>query len=149
MPSNFLADDSVLPPGEIIDGKYEILSKIGQGGMGVVYKARDTIKREVALKMLTHVDEKTLQRFQLEALALGKVQHRGVIRVDAFGNSSQGPYLVVEYVAGRDLSSVAKFPLPLEEAIDLTLAICSGVSACHAEAGNREGGPVVWIAQSL
>jgi serine/threonine-protein kinase len=82
--------------------------------------------------MLTHVDEKTLQRFRLEALALGKVQHRGVIRVDAFGNSSHGPYLVVEYVAGRDLSSVAKFPLPLEEAVDLTLAICSGVSACHA-----------------
>jgi serine/threonine protein kinase len=132
MPRPSDSDDVLLPPGEVIDGKYEIISKIGQGGMGVVYKARDTVKREVALKMLTHVDEKTLQRFRLEALALGKVQHRGVIRVDAFGNSSQGPYLVVEYVAGRDLSSVAKFPLPLEEAVDLTLAICSGVSACHA-----------------
>src|ERR1039457_650461 len=132
MPRDLNFDDVALPAGEVIDGKYEIISKIGQGGMGVVYKARDTVKREVALKMLTHVDEKTLQRFRLEALALGKVQHRGVIRVDAFGNSSHGPYLVVEYVAGRDLSSVAKFPLPLEEAIDLTLAICSGVSACHA-----------------
>lgn len=124
-------DDVVLPPGELIDGKYEIISKIGQGGMGVLYKALDPMKREVAVKFLTHVDQETIQRFHREALALGSVKHRAVLRVDAFGECHAGPYLVVEYVAGRDLGSVAKVPLPVEEAVDLTLAICSGVAACH------------------
>jgi eukaryotic-like serine/threonine-protein kinase len=124
--------DVVLPAGEIIDGKYEVISTIGRGGMGVVYKARDQMKREVALKMLTHVDGDTIERFRREAIALGSVSHRAVIRVDAFGESSAGPYLVVEYVAGRDLGTLARFPLPIEEAVDLTLAICSGVSSCHA-----------------
>lgn len=132
MTRNLPPHDVVLPPGEVIDGKYEIISTIGRGGLGVVYKARDPMKREIALKMLTHVDAETIQRFRREALALGSVRHRAVIRVDSFGESSFGPYLVVEYVAGRDLGSVAKFPLPIEEAVDLTLAICSGVSACHA-----------------
>ena len=126
------SEDVVLPTGEVIDGKYEIISKIGQGGMGVVYKARDPMKREVAVKLLTHVDDETIQRFHREAETLASVKHRAVMRVDSFGESSYGPYLVVEYVAGRDLGSVAKFPLPVEEAVDLTLAICSGVSACHA-----------------
>lgn len=126
------SDDVVLPPGEVIDGKYEIRSKIGQGGMGVVYKAWDlALKRDAAIKMLTHVDNETLQRFRREAHALASIKHRAVIRIDAFGDSPLGPYLVVEYVAGRDLGSLVKLPLPIEEAVDLALAICSGVSACH------------------
>jgi serine/threonine protein kinase len=133
MSSNFLIDDSVLPPGEVIDGKYEIISKIGQGGMGVVYKARDTIKREVALKMLTHVDSETRQRFLQEAATLGQITHRAVVRVDDFGEDPKcGPYLAMEYVRGWDLASYArKNSVSTQEAVDLTLAICAGVQACH------------------
>lgn len=126
------SDEVLLPPGAVVDDKYEIISKIGQGGMGIVYKARDPVKRDVALKMLTHVDHETLQRFRREALALSAVKHRAVVRIDAFGESPLGPYLVLEYVAGKDLGAVARSPLPIEEAVDLTLAICGGVSACHA-----------------
>lgn len=127
-------DDIVLPPGEIIDGKYQIISKLGQGGMGVVYKARSlSINREVAIKMLTHVDEKTIQRFQREAQNLVKIRHRAIIRADDFGDAGQlGPYLVLSYHRGRDLRAVAKSSPSIQESVDIALAICSGISACHA-----------------
>ena len=126
-------DDVILPPGEIIDGKYQIISKIGQGGMGVVYKARPlSFTREVAIKMLTHADEETIQRFKREAESLAKIKHRAIIRAHDFGDSGKlGPYLVLEYHSGRDLRAVAKSSPSIQEAVDLTLAICSGVSACH------------------
>lgn len=130
-------DDIILPPGEVIDGKYEILGKIGQGGMGVVYKARSVgIDRENAIKMLTHVDDETLKRFHREASILGSINHRAVMRVDDFGDSGKwGPYLAMEYVPGRDLGDLVKQqPLPIQEAVDLTIAICTGVHACHSQA---------------
>jgi serine/threonine-protein kinase len=137
MSSNLLTEDIILPPGEVIDGKYEILGKIGQGGMGVVYKARSVgIDRENAIKMLTHVDDETLKRFHREASILGSINHRAVMRVDDFGDSGKwGPYLAMEYVLGRDLGDLVKQqPLPIQEAVDLTIAICTGVHACHSQA---------------
>jgi len=127
-------DDIVLSPGEVINGKYEIISKIGQGGMGVVYKARSlAINRDVAIKMLTHVDEETIQRFQREANSLASIKHRAIICAHDFGDSGKwGPYLVLTYHRGRDLRAVAKTSPSIQEAVDLTLAICSGISACHA-----------------
>jgi serine/threonine-protein kinase len=128
-----LEDDVILNTGEVIDGKYEIISKLGQGGLGVVYKARAlSLGRDVAIKMLSHLDEETLKRFSLEAKSLARFKHPAVVRIDDFGSSEKwGPYLVVAYIPGRDLGAVAQSPLPIEEAVSLTLAICSGVSACH------------------
>lgn len=127
-------DDIVLSPGEVIDGKYKIISKIGQGGMGIVYKARSlSINRDVAIKMLTHADEETIQRFQREAKSLANITHRAIIRAHDFGDSGKwGPYLVLAYHRGRDLRAVAESSPSIQEAVDLTLAICSGISACHA-----------------
>lgn len=102
--------------------------------MGVVYKARSlTIKRDVAVKMLTHVDEETIERFSREAAAMGQINHTAVVRIDDFGDSGKwGPYLAMAYVPGRDLGAlVERGPVEVHEAVDLTLAICSGVSACH------------------
>jgi serine/threonine protein kinase len=126
-------DDVPINPGEVIDGKYEIISNLGQGGMGVVYKARAlSLNRDVAIKMLTHVDADTVKRFSSEAKNLAKFKHPAVVRIDDFGSSDKwGTYLVLAYIAGRDLSAVAKTGLPIEEAVTLALAICSGVSACH------------------
>jgi serine/threonine-protein kinase len=126
-------DDVPINPGEVIDGKYEIISNLGQGGMGVVYKARAlSLNRDVAIKMLTHVDADTVKRFSSEAKNLAKIKHPAVVRIDDIGSSDKwGPYLVLAYIAGRDLSTVAKTGLPIEEAVTLALAICSGVSACH------------------
>ena len=125
--------DVFLQPGEVLDGKYEIIARIGQGGMGVVYKARATaLQRNVAIKMLTHVDEDTLRRFQREALSLAQINHLAVVRVDHFGDAGPlGPYLVLAYVAGQDLGHVAQTKLSVPDAVDLALAIATGISACH------------------
>ena len=126
--------DDILQPGEVVDGKYTIITKIGQGGMGVVYKARAiSLNREVALKMLTHVDDDTLRRFHREAQSLAQINHPAVVRIDDFRESGPiGPYLVLAYVPGRDLGAlVEETPLSVEDAVDLTLAISSGISACH------------------
>jgi eukaryotic-like serine/threonine-protein kinase len=127
-------DDVILNPGEIIcDGRYEILHSLGQGGMGIVYKARSlALKRDVAIKMLTHLDDDLRKRLLLEGDLLAKVDHDAVVKIYDFVESSpQGPMLVLEYVPGRDLTSVLGKPMDISEAVDLLLAICSGVVACH------------------
>jgi serine/threonine protein kinase len=126
-------DAITINPGEVIDGKYEILSKLGHGGTGVVYMARAlNLNREVAIKMLVRLDVETLKSFSLEAKSLAKFDHPAVARVDYFGSSDKwGPYLVLAYVEGCDLGDMVKSQLSIQEAVDLTLAISSGVAACH------------------
>ncbi|HEX7499853.1 MAG TPA: serine/threonine-protein kinase, partial [Polyangia bacterium] len=127
-------DDVILSPGEIIcDGRYQILHALGQGGMGVVYKARSlALKRDVAIKMLTHIDDKLRQRLRFEGDLLAQIDHPAVVKIYDFVESSpQGPMLVLEYVPGSDLSSVLGKPMEISEAVDLLLAICNGVVACH------------------
>lgn len=136
MPAKANHDEVSLRPGEVIDGKYEILSKIGQGRMGVVYRAHAiALNREAAIKMLTHVDEHTIAGFHREAATMGQINHRAVVRVDDFGDAGKwGPYLAMAYVPGRDLATFAKRqPISIQEAVDIALAICSGVSACHLQ----------------
>jgi serine/threonine protein kinase len=127
------SSDSVLQPGQILDGKYEILAKIGQGGMGVVYKARATaLDRNVAIKMVNHADADTLRRFRREAQSLAQINHPAVVRIDDFGDAGPaGPYLVLAYVAGKDLDLLAESTLSIPDAVDLALAMASGISACH------------------
>jgi serine/threonine-protein kinase len=126
-------DAITINPGEVIDGKYEILSKLGHGGTSVVYKARSlNLNREVAIKMLVRLDDETFKSFSLEAENLAKLDHPAVARVDYFGSSDKwGPYLVMAYVVGCDLGDMVKSQLSIQEAVDLTLAISSGVAACH------------------
>jgi serine/threonine-protein kinase len=127
-------DDVILNPGEVIcDGRYEILNMLGQGGMGVVYKARSlSLKRDVAIKMLTHIDDAMKTRFSREAELLAKINHPAVVKLHDFIKAgAQGPLLVMEYVQGRDLSSVLHAPMEISEAVDLILGICSGVQTCH------------------
>jgi len=127
-------DDVILSPGEIIcDGRYEILQVLGQGGMGIVYKARSlALKRDVAIKMLTHIDDQLREKLRREGDLLAQIDHPAVVKIYDFVESSpQGPMLVLEYVPGRDLSSVLGKPMAISEAVDLLLAICSGVAACH------------------
>lgn len=127
-------NDIPFKPGDTIcDGKYEILELLGQGGMGVVYKARWVqLKRVVAIKMLTHIDHEMMLRLQREAEILAKINHSAVIEIYDIVQSSQwGPMLILEYVKGMDLTMVLQKPMAICEAIDLILAICSGISACH------------------
>jgi serine/threonine protein kinase len=125
-------EDALLNPGEIIcDDRYQIVNRIGMGGMGVVYKARSlALKRDVALKMLTTSNEDLLRRFQREAHLLAQIDHPSVVQIhDIITSSPYGPILVMEYAEGRDLSDFAT--MDINEAVQVVLTICAGVNACH------------------
>ncbi|MCX5784644.1 MAG: protein kinase [Elusimicrobia bacterium] len=95
-----------IEPGDIVDG-YRIVRKIGEGGMGSVYKGFDEkLSREVAIKfMLEHlVNEKSLKRFLREGSAIAKCDHPSIVRVYSCGEYEGAPYLVMEYVDGEPLS---------------------------------------------
>lgn len=100
-----------LADGTVFAGRYRILSLIGSGGMGSVYKALDlTLNRHVALKMLHRElipDEHALVRFQNEARATTRIKHAGVVAVYDFGLAEdQRPYLIMDYVEGISLASL-------------------------------------------
>lgn len=134
--ANLEADDTQLNPGDTIDGKYEIICKIGQGRMGVVYRARSlSRKRDAAIKMLTHATPETLERFLRVAASMERIKHRAVVPIDDFGKTDKGGhYLAMTYVPGADLATFAStHKMSVQQAVDLTLAVCSGVSACHLQ----------------
>jgi eukaryotic-like serine/threonine-protein kinase len=94
---------------------YEILGKLGQGGMGVVYKARDEkLNRLVAIKMIlggTDANEAVLQRFQREAEAVAKLQHPNIVQIFGLGEADGCPYFALEFVPGTTLAEkVGKEP---------------------------------------
>src|SRR5262245_36203065 len=120
-------------------GPYEILSAIGAGGMGEVYRARDPrIGREVAIKVLPiqfAQDSERLRRFEQEARATGALNHPNIIAVYDIGTDNGSPYLVSEFLQGDTLRRrIASGPLPLRKTIDYALQIVNGLSAAHEKA---------------
>lgn len=100
--------------GQIVGGNYEIIERIGSGGMSIVYRARHLLlQREVALKILMPgrvLDSAAVSRFQQEAESASRLNHPGIVRVDEFGvdEKSNLPYLVMEYAQGECLSELIK-----------------------------------------
>src|SRR6266852_1357258 len=88
-------------------GRYQLHEKLGQGGMGVVYRAFDTVlQRIVALKLVLTpegLDEEMRERFFREARAAGHLSHRNVITIFDLGEHEGRPYLAMEYLDGEDL----------------------------------------------
>src|SRR5919198_251506 len=117
-------------------GRYEIRSKLGEGGMGEVYLARDPkLGRDVAIKVLPaslSADAERLARFEQEACAAGSLDHPNVLAVHDVGTENGSPYVVSELLEGetlREKSSGA--PLPQRKALDYALQIARGLSAAH------------------
>src|SRR5262245_18154426 len=103
---------------------YEILSELGRGGMGVVYKARDrTLARLVALKMILSgpfAAPEELARFQREARLLAQLQHPNIVQIHSFGEQAGFPYLVLEFVDGGSLAGKLESGcLPVRESAEL------------------------------
>ena len=117
-------------------GPYDIVDVLGQGGMGVVYRARDSrLGRDVAIKTLPAqiaADPVRLQRFEQEAQAASRLNHPNVLSVFDAGEHEGTPYLVTELLEGQTLRErLTEGPLPVRKAIELAVAIAQGLSAVH------------------
>jgi serine/threonine protein kinase len=117
-------------------GPYEIVSPIGAGGMGEVYRARDTrLGREVALKVLpaSFADDKTrLSRFRQEACAAGALNHPNILAIYDVGTDDSAPYVVSELLEGETLRQrMGGAALPQRKAIDYSQQLAQGLAAAH------------------
>src|SRR6516162_6863242 len=115
---------------------YEIVAPLGEGGMGEVYRARDTaLLREVAIKVLPENwsrDPERLRRFELEAQAAATLNHPNVISIFHVGRYDGSPDIVTELLQGETLRDrLRKGPLRLREAMDFGVEIARGLGAAH------------------
>jgi serine/threonine protein kinase/tetratricopeptide (TPR) repeat protein len=127
-----------LAPGTCV-GRYRILSALGAGGMGEVYRARDTrLGRDVAVKVL-HAsfagDAVRVRRFEVEARAASALSHPNILAVYDVGTNEGASYLVTELLEGETLAAHLKGrPLPVARALDLAIQMALGLAAAHAKA---------------
>src|SRR2546423_4079739 len=116
--------------------QYTIVSKIGEGGMGEVYRARDTkLGRDVAIKVLPAAfseNSERLRRFEQEAQAAGALNHPNILSIYHIGTHNGAPYIVSELLEGETLRErMAGAALPQRKAIDYALQIARGLAAAH------------------
>ena len=125
--------------GVTIDGKYRVDALIGRGGMGAVYRARDTrLDRDVAVKVVRGelvASTEARERFKREAQLAARLQHPSIVTVFDYGTLPDGSaYLVMEYVRGEDLRArLARGALDWKDAVRLLAAVADGVDAAHRE----------------
>ena len=125
---------TIQPGGKL--GSYEIVEKIGAGGMGAVYKAYQTsLGRYVAIKVLppqTAGDPSFADRFAQEARAIGKLRHPNIVTAFDFATDAGVAYLVSDYIDGGTLADQLGAPLPLDYTIQLLAPIASALDYAHA-----------------
>ena len=117
-------------------GSYEILSPLGAGGMGEVYRAKDSkLKRDVAIKVLPQslaTDPEALARFEREALAVAALSHPNILSIFDFGTENGISYAVMELLEGETLrGKLDAGPVSRKQAVDYALQIVGGLSAAH------------------
>ena len=117
-------------------GRYRIISKIGKGGMGEVYRARDgQLDRDVALKVLplgVLADDVARKRFRQEALILAKLNHPNIATIHEFGSQGGVDFLAMELILGKSLAEMlGQGPLPERQALGLCLQLTDGLAAAH------------------
>jgi CheY-like chemotaxis protein len=130
--------DIELPRDGIIDGRYKVLDRVGDGGMGVVLRAQDLrLHRQVALKLIRpHLvaERELVDQFLAEARAMAQLRHPNVVEVHDFGEHQGLPYFAMRFVDGPDLHSWVSeqsLPLPLDVALGVLGQVCEGVAAIH------------------
>jgi eukaryotic-like serine/threonine-protein kinase len=122
---------------KILNNRYELQQKIGEGGMARVYRGRDMrLNRQVAVKVLhSHyaADTGFLQRFHHEAQAAANLRHPNIVDVYDVGQDGDIHYIVMEYVPGSDLKALLmrNGSLPVEQAVPIAEAVASGLEAAH------------------
>jgi serine/threonine protein kinase/Tol biopolymer transport system component len=126
----------VVAPGTVIAGHYEVLEKLGQGGMGEVYRALDkNLGRQVAIKILPEefsADPERLARFEREAKLLAALNHPNIAAVYGFEEANGLRFLVLELVEGETLQArLFRGGLPLDEALETCRQVADGLEAAH------------------
>ncbi|SVA48546.1 uncharacterized protein METZ01_LOCUS101400, partial [marine metagenome] len=126
-----------LNPGTRI-GVYEVTAKIGEGGMGEVYQARDTtLDRDVALKVLPEAftaDPDRLARFQREAKVLASLNHPNVGGIYGLESAGDAQALVLELIEGPTLADrITEGPIPVDEALEIATQIAAALEAAHEQ----------------
>jgi serine/threonine protein kinase len=117
-------------------GAYEIGSLLGEGGMGEVYRARDTrLKRDVALKILPSSvvqDRDRVARFEREAELLAALNHPNIAHIHGVEDAGGSLALVMELVEGEDLAArIARGPIPIDEALPIARQVAEALEAAH------------------
>lgn len=129
-------DRANLSQGQTLNQKYEILSVIGQGGMGTVYLARQADGTQVAIKELTLATWNTAakRQFEREAALLSSLEHPGLVKVMESFATDDRPYIVMEFVDGQTLGHLIRQgqPISLDQALEWTLQLCSVLELLHS-----------------
>jgi protein kinase-like protein len=138
-PGSLSSTPSSIPfaPGAIIAGRYRLVSLLGRGGMGEVYRADDlTLDQTVALKFLpagVGADSDRLAQFHAELRIARQVSHKNVCRLYDLGDHEGRRFLTMEYVDGEDLATLLRRigRLPQDKAIEIARQLCAGIAAAH------------------
>lgn len=123
--------------GHDLSGRYEILTRIGGGGMALVYKAHDVLlNRKVAVKVLRQQyvhDEEFIRRFRREAQSAAALSHPNVVSIYDVGQEDDTHYIVMEYVEGSNLNEIIqeRAPLQADEAVRIAMQICDALDHAH------------------
>ena len=136
-PQNGNSRPEPLTPGTTYADRYQIIEKLGEGGMGRVYKVFDAeLKEVVCLKLINSKiasQKKTIDRFQNEIRLARRISHKNICRVYHLSEEQGDCYMIMEYVPGRDLKSVIKMTreLSIATAIRIGKQVCDGLSEAH------------------
>ena len=123
--------------GAVLNSRYQLLERIGTGGMADVFRARDLmLERSVAIKVLheTYSDDKSFQdRFKQEARAAANLSHPNIVTVHDFGFDNGQLFIVMEYIPGKDLKTILRQRgrYSVEDAIPLIVQACAGIGYAH------------------
>ena len=123
----------------VLLGPYEIIARIGEGGMGEVWRARDQrIGRDVAVKVLSEsytAGDERVRRFEQEARAAGALNHPGLVTIFDVGSTEGSPYIVMELLEGQTLREVIgeidTKPIPVRKSVDYAIQIASALAVAH------------------
>lgn len=125
--------------GNVLDGRYQVVKRLGGGGMATVYQGLDLHElRFVSIKVLKEQfvhDEAFTRRFQREAEAVSRLSHPNIVRFYDVGKENGVPYIVMEYVEGESLKEKISrhAPLPVEEAVRIAMQICDALAYAHSQ----------------
>ena len=120
-------------------GRYEVIERVGRGGMGVLYRGRDPIlDREVAIKVMAgdfSSDESARTRFYREARAAARLQHRNIVTIFEFAEAGGMPYIAMEFLRGQSLAQRVQSgpPLTLVQKLDIVTQLLTGLHYAHEQ----------------